>query len=547
MRNFFNNLSIQTQVMLPVLFSVVVLIAGIVIGNSKLEAVFSDATTTTEQSLEQKDELAIALEHVGAMRIKAIYSLFNLDDLTDFIPVLETEYSDAANQLVHLQSIDAIKQQSLTAQNAMKNYVDFSKHTMLPLLETKHKSAYIPPSFDNDYARAADTYRELGLAMESSIDELSIAVNQHAKTMIDRTKTEYEQVTTMLIVGLISSLGLAIVFAIILSRFITAPILRLQQTMKKIASGDLSVEYNEPGTNEMAQLSQNVTETITQLRNTVQDLSRVSEDVAAASTELAAVMTQSSANSDQEHQEIEQVASAVNQLESTSQHVNDNAVNADHTAQTANEMTAKGLKVFQDSSQASERMTVQLREAADVVTSLKQQSEQIGNVIQVIEGISEQTNLLALNAAIEAARAGETGRGFAVVADEVRMLAARTQESTREIQGIIEELQSKSVEANESVSASMVMLEQNQELSQEVTKALEGIAQAVNDMTGINTQVASAAEEQTQVTADINRNIINIQDIVSQNVTGINQSAAASQELSTLAEDQKNKLSFFKL
>ncbi|MFA0519981.1 methyl-accepting chemotaxis protein, partial [Vibrio sp. 10N.222.55.E8] len=123
------------------------------------------------------------------------------------------------------------------------------------------------------------------------------------------------------------------------------------------------------------------------------------------------------------------------------------------------------MSLFNESNQANEQMAIQLSEAANVVGTLKEQSEQIGKVIEVIQSISEQTNLLALNAAIEAARAGETGRGFAVVADEVRMLAARTQDSTKEIQAIIEGLQVESGNANESMDRSLSMLERNQHLT----------------------------------------------------------------------------------
>ncbi|SKA72889.1 Methyl-accepting chemotaxis protein (MCP) signalling domain-containing protein [Enterovibrio nigricans DSM 22720] len=258
-------------------------------------------------------------------------------------------------------------------------------------------------------------------------------------------------------------------------------------------------------------------------------------------------MTQSAANAQQEQGEIEQVASAVTELSSTANNVSDNAVNADHAARQTDDLASQGLAIFAQSSQAAHQMAESIENTASVVNTLQEQSQRISHVVEVIRGISEQTNLLALNAAIEAARAGQSGRGFAVVADEVRMLAARTEASTKEIQQIIEGLQVQAAQAGDSMGTCMDVLSRTQELSSQANEALTGITQSVAQITDMNTLVATAAEQQSAVTLDINRNISNVSEIISQNVAGISQSAQASQELSQLAESQKQELGFFRL
>ncbi|MGI2945244.1 methyl-accepting chemotaxis protein [Vibrio diabolicus] len=547
MRQFLSTLSIKLQVFLPVLFTVVLLIIGLSVGIGKLDQAFNKVSTSTNKLIIHKEELSAIVDNTYAMRIKAIYSLFRPEDVQS----LNQELSERQNKnRVFLNSIDSLPgvQTEVNAmREAMNHYVDFTRVTMTPLLTTKHSSGYTTSDFNQKYESAMAEYRLAGEAMINAIDNLSKQLNQIVTDEVETNGEQHSTTLTYSAVTLAVILSAASLISWILASYIVAPIRNLQGTMQEVAKGNLLVKAEAIGKNEVSQLAQDVNQTIDKLRETVSALVRISEDVASASTELATVMTQSSVNSDQEKQEVEQVASAINQLESTAAEVSTNAQEADSASNQASMLTSQSLSMFEESTRASEKMAEQLNEAAAVVTSLKDQSEHIGRVIEVIEGISEQTNLLALNAAIEAARAGESGRGFAVVADEVRMLAARTQESTKEIQTIIEELQQQSGHANESMHSSLAMLSDNQALTQEVSQSLANISNAIADLNSINTQVATASEEQKQVTADINNNLTNIYELVSQNVTGITQSAAAAQELSGLAENQKHQLKQFQV
>lgn len=547
MRQLLSGLSIKVQILVPVLFSIVLLVGGVTIGGENLENAFQEVSVATEDLIVHKEELSEIVDNSYGMRIKAIYSLFNPDDVKSLVNTLTQKQSDNTRLLNSIDTVPGMQEEVQAMRHAMDNYVNFSRNTMLPLLNIKHHEQYPAPDFEAQYQVASAQYRDAGNQMVNAINNLSKELNRIAIDEIEVNGEQHSSTLTSATIGLLVILSIALISSWVLAGIIVKPIRDLQSTMRDVAKGNLNVKVKEEGKNEITELARDVNTTVSQLQETVGSLVRISVEVASASTELAAVMTQSSANSDQEKQEVEQVASAVNQLESTATHVNENAVNADSASKQADAMTTRSLELFQQNNLANEKMAVQLGDAAQVVGNLQEQSEKIGNVIEVIQSISEQTNLLALNAAIEAARAGESGRGFAVVADEVRMLAARTQDSTKEIQVIIEGLQSQSSSANESMTNSLDMLKQNQQLANEVNESLSSIAGSMNDMTEINTQVASAAEEQSQVTADINRNITNIYELVSQNVTGITQAAAASHELSDLAERQKQQLSYFKI
>ncbi|MGN2718786.1 methyl-accepting chemotaxis protein [Aliivibrio fischeri] len=536
------NTSIRIQVLLPVVLTALALFISLGFTASTLEEEQDIIASNTDSFVFYKDQLAKVDDEVYPLRISAVYAIYDTDCRANFTNELRNKVDDINVLLDELEARKTFAKEVNLVRTNINNYVQFS-HKVIEYLNKKESGQAVSQSYD----ALISQYRNIGNSMVSSINALSQRVNEFSDIAMKESYEKNTQVKTTAGLTILAVFIISMITAWWLSGLIVNPIQQIQLIIRRLAEGDLTVRANADGDNEIATLSKDINTTASQLQTTVEALSRISEDVAAASTELAAVMTEAENNSQQELSEIEQVASAVNELSSTANNVSDNALAADKTARETNELAHNGLDIFTQSNKASEEMGSALTDAAVVVNRLKEQSEQINNVVEVIRGVSDQTNLLALNAAIEAARAGESGRGFAVVADEVRMLAARTQDSTQEIQTIIESLQEQSNLANASMESSLDKLELNKELTAKAGDALLQITNSIASINDMNTQVATAAEEQSQVTQDINRNVVNMSELVNQNVTGISQSASASNELSKLAEQQKEQLSFFKL
>jgi methyl-accepting chemotaxis protein len=262
---------------------------------------------------------------------------------------------------------------------------------------------------------------------------------------------------------------------------------------------------------------------------------------------LNAVTEESTRGLVRQHDEIQQAATAVNEMTAAVEEVARNAASTSTISTSTAEDAHSGQRQVQQAVVAIDTVTTEINASTQRVEALAGQIHDITKVLDVIRGIAQQTNLLALNAAIEAARAGEQGRGFAVVADEVRALAHRTQTSTGEIEAMIQRVRTGADDAVQAMVKSQSIVQNTQSLAAEAGFALERINEGVSQINERNLVIASAAEEQAQVAREVDRNLVNIQDLSTQTATSANQTSASSQELARLAVSFNTLVGRFKL
>jgi methyl-accepting chemotaxis protein len=373
-----------------------------------------------------------------------------------------------------------------------------------------------------------------------------IAINSADAEQAGRdAEGSYQQAVTGIIIVAVVAALMTVLLAWLLTRSIVTPLRKAVEVAETIAGGNLSKLIEDDGKDEPARLLSALGAMQANLRQTIQHIAGSATQLASAAEELSAVTEEASKGLQQQNNEIDQAATAVNEMTAAVEEVARNAVSTSEASSQSNQAAREGRDRVVETVGAIQTMTQDVQNTSVLIEGLATQGRDIGKVLDVIRAIAEQTNLLALNAAIEAARAGEAGRGFAVVADEVRALAHRTAQSTQEIEKMVAGIQNGTGEAVQSMQQSNQRTQNTLEMARAAGVALEQITQSISLINERNLVIASASEEQAQVSREVDRNLVNIRDLATQSAAGANQTSAASHELSRLAVDLNGMVARF--
>ncbi len=322
----------------------------------------------------------------------------------------------------------------------------------------------------------------------------------------------------------------------LLIRFILTHLLTLRDVMLHVEkSGDLSARVPLESRDEVGQMATAFNAMQGGYQRVVGTVAQAAGRLDEGARSLASTMGQVRQGMLGQQSETDQAATAINEMSTTVHHIAQHAADTRDQSQEADRLAGNGQQVVGRVGQSIAGLSQGVQQTAEMIQQLAQDSHKISSVVSVIHGIAEQTNLLALNAAIEAARAGEMGRGFAVVADEVRNLAKRVQDSTDEITQMINALQSGTRDAVEFMQESSIKADGCVEEAREAGEALAAIAAAVAQMRESNTQIAVAAEQQSQVAEEMTRSVVGIRDVTELTVQQTVDSAGTSHQLADLA------------
>ncbi|MGM0552960.1 MAG: methyl-accepting chemotaxis protein [Pseudomonadota bacterium] len=405
---------------------------------------------------------------------------------------------------------------------------------------------------EDDDAAAESTYSQDTLAhlqgIESALNQLRDVLIAERDAMMEAAQAAQTRAAGVMLGTSGAAVLAGILLALLLAGYLVRAIDSLRDRAVEMAAGNLSGQpLTVRGRDEIGVATDAFNSMEQDMQSLVRQVVESGEQVASATDQLAAVAEQTRNGVARQKDETDQVATAMNEMTATVAEVASNTQSAADAAGAGDQAATEANATTRQTAQAVDRLSSEIHSSAEAVRDVATKSEEIGQILNMIQEITEQTNLLALNAAIEAARAGDAGRGFAVVADEVRVLAGRTHESTERISAIIEGLQ-------QGVKHAVSEMETNESSARNVVDEVHGVrdrlqqlSESIRTIDEMTTQIASASEEQSTVSEEINRNVQNISTVADESLSASSQVATASEQLSRLASELRQRVERFRL
>jgi methyl-accepting chemotaxis protein len=550
--NLLQNFTIKTRLIAQVTFAIVLMVAiglmglsGMRHADESLSSVYNDRLVPTgqisqilEMMQDNRTQLLLTLQHDPASEFSKMHD----HPIDRHLKVAEENIEKITTLWQAFMTISHSDEEKKLADDFAAKRAVFVNEGLKPVIASL-KAGRFHEANETLLKRVNPTFYTANAAAEKLL-QLQLDVAQEE---FHRAEGEYRTIRTAVITLIAVAIGLSVLVAWTTITGIGRAVAELERASGQLAEGNLTTHADYQGKDELGRVAQAFNRMAERFHTMVQQLSGATSQLAAAAEETSAVTEQTSAGIRQQQSETEQVATAMNEMTATVQEVAHSAASAAEAAHKADEEATTGKQVVNRTIDVIDSLANEVENAAGVIHQLEQDSDKIGTVLDVIRGIAEQTNLLALNAAIEAARAGEQGRGFAVVADEVRTLASRTQQSTAEIQGMIQKLQTGAANAVKVMETSRNQAQAGVDQVAQAGVSLDSITRAVGTINDLNAQIASAAEEQSSVAEEINRNIVNISQVAEQTNQGAQQTAAASEELARLAEQLQGLVGQFRI
>ncbi|NOI74674.1 methyl-accepting chemotaxis protein [Vibrio coralliilyticus] len=485
-----------------------------------------------EQGLAQMSVFEEAKKKVHDLTVKTEKELYEVEEFIEkAIPLLHSvEVQEKFKKL--LGKLKVVEKSYSTLVSEVDKTMDFGSNGQIEeMLE---------------FSKKVEAYEdEIDKSLISILDEVQ---NFTLASALQAEEDEKYAIKWMTIIASVS-IVLGILMPFLVTRAIRTPIMNLIDRLKQVAEGDgdLTIRLDDSSRDETGTVANAFNKFLGVLMGTITQINSKAEELGQSSEVAVSAMQRTLQNVEKQRCDIEQVATAINQMNATTQEVANSTANASSVTDEVRKHVMEGQKEALATQEVIQELANEVTTSSGVIENLVSETNNIGQVLESIQGIAEQTNLLALNAAIEAARAGETGRGFAVVADEVRSLAQRTQEATVDIQKLVDTLQSEAKNAVSSMKKGTDTAKLCLEKSSESANTFSIAAESVNQIAGLNLQIAAAAEEQSTVAQDLDNNLTSIKTLAEETAEETKNTAAASETIAMNVIDLHKNLNKFQV